>query len=160
MSVFMPGDQKPFFAGTYFPKGSFLQLLRAIWDRWETDRPALLESGETITAMLRRDIGIGPMREKSPADEAVAAFRKMFDRRYGGFGEAPKFRRLNNLMFLLQHATEMAEKTLRGMYQGGIFDHIGYGFSRYSTDGSGWVPHFGENALRQRAAGRCIFAGI
>ncbi|NCB51863.1 MAG: thioredoxin domain-containing protein [Clostridia bacterium] len=142
MSIFMTGGQKPFFAGTYYPKGYFLQLLGAIRDRWESDRPALLGSGDEITEMLKRDAGAACTKEKAPISEAVAAFRQMFDSRYGGFGAAPKFPAAHNLMFLLRTEPDMAEKTLRRMYKGGIFDHIGCGFSRYSTDRFWLVPHF------------------
>lgn len=142
MSIFMTGGQKPFFAGTYYPKSYLLQLLKAIRDRWESDRLALIQNGEDVTKALNGEAGAGGRRETAPAGEAVAAFRRMFDSRYGGFGEAPKFPSPHNLMFLLRTAPDLAEKTLRQMYLGGIFDHIDYGFSRYSTDRFWLVPHF------------------
>lgn len=141
-SIFMTAEQKPFFAGTYFPKDHFMRLLAAVTDKWAADRPALLNSGDEITAFLNKRSGADTAAVKPLIGEAVSAFRAAFDPEYGGFGTAPKFPAAHNLMFLRDAAPDMAEKTLRQMYLGGIFDHIGFGFSRYSTDRFWLVPHF------------------
>lgn len=142
-SIFMTSAQKPFYAGTYFPKSGFKQLLRAIIERWNGNRSKLTDAGNEITSMLSR-VTEQPKSEahNPPIDKAVAYFKRSFDREYGGFGQAPKFPTPHNLMLLIKKAPDLAEKTLVQMYKGGIFDHIGYGFSRYSTDRFWLVPHF------------------
>jgi len=157
MSVFMTPEQKPFYAGTYFPKTArrgmigFSQLLLAIEEKWRAERPTLLRSAEQIVEHFQPQ---APMEsgeaDESLIDTAAALFRQSFDSAYGGFGAAPKFPTPHNLLFLLDayqrsgdaQMLEMAEATLRQMYRGGLFDHIGYGFSRYSTDRFYLVPHF------------------
>lgn len=155
-SIFMTPDQKPFFAGTYFPRTSrygtvgFLQLLQMIAGKWRSDRRSLLESAENILAFLQEQEPAQGAADARLLDDAAAWFRQTFDTKYGGFGDAPKFPTPHNLLFLLTHAEKtgdealrtMAETTLRQMYRGGIFDHIGGGFSRYSTDRMFLVPHF------------------
>jgi uncharacterized protein YyaL (SSP411 family) len=141
-SIFMTPDQKPFFAGTYFPKDDFLRLLAAVADMWAADRQTLTRKGDEITAFLNKQSGAAGTAGNRLDGEAVAAFRSAFDPEFGGFGPAPKFPAAHNLMFLCHTAPEMADKTLRGMFAGGIFDHIGFGFSRYSTDRFWLVPHF------------------
>ena len=159
LTVVMTPEQKPFFAGTYLPKHSrygmngLVELLSGIAREWRDNRAQLLEAGETITGFLQSQDQGGPSpAEPSRAllEEGVEIFRRSFDRRWGGFGTAPKFPMPHNLVFLLRYAREfgdgeareMAERTLLQMYRGGIFDHIGGGFSRYSTDDQWLVPHF------------------
>jgi len=151
-SIFMTAGQKPFFAGTYFPKDAFLALLQNIVFLWQTDRAALLKNGDAVIGALQKSArsGDGPEPTESLIRRALSHFRATFDARYGGFGHAPKFPAAHNLMFLLAlhahdgdtEARAMAEKTLVSLYRGGIFDHIGGGFSRYSTDQRFLVPHF------------------
>ena len=155
-SVWMTWDQKPFFAGTYFPKtargGSpgLRELLMRIHQQWETNRAALLRSAETVTAFLREAHPAPAQADGALADKAADWYREHFDVAFGGFGPAPKFPAPHNLLFLLQRyekhgdreALCMAEITLERMYAGGLFDHIGYGFCRYSTDRAYLVPHF------------------
>ena len=159
LTIFMLPNQKPFFAGTYFPKRSrnqmpgLMNLLEAVKEKWETSREEILQSSESITNALKKET----MQKNSPDNftkelprQVTSSFLNNFDKEYGGFGMAPKFPSPHNLMYLLrvayydqdQEALEMVEKTLDSMYQGGIFDHIGYGFSRYSTDQKWLVPHF------------------
>ncbi len=141
-SIFMSADGKPFFAGTYYPKDYFIQLLEAIGKAWKDDRYSLQHDGDEIVkaiSSLDREFEEG---SGAPIDEAVKMFRDSFDSKNGGFGRAPKFPSPHNLMFLLRTAPELAEKTLQQMYRGGLFDHIGGGFSRYSTDNRFLVPHF------------------
>lgn len=156
MSIFMTPDKKPFFAGTYFPKNprfgtiGFLQLLSTIREKWSTEQDTLIHSAKTITALLQQETFSDGEIEESLLSTAVSEFKQSFDNKNGGFGFAPKFPTPHNLLFLLSYyrkskdkdALEMVETTLRQMYRGGLFDHIGYGFSRYSTDQFFLVPHF------------------
>ena len=158
LSVFLTPDRIPFYAGTYFPKHDrmgmpgFITLLGRIHKAWKNNRDDLLESGRKIVdAISRENEGMAA----APPDalilsDAFAHFKGDFDEIYGGFGHAPKFPAPHNLYFLLRYwhstrdgmALEMAEKTLDAMQRGGIYDHIGFGFSRYSTDKKWLVPHF------------------
>lgn len=156
LSIFMTPDQKPFYAGTYFPpKASrdmpgFTDVLTAIAEEWRHHRKELLSTAETVTQHLNQESQGIPPEEEQLIAHAVELFRDNFDTKHGGFGPAPKFPAPHNLMFLLEYsrlygekdALAMAEKTLLQLYKGGIFDHIGYGFSRYSTDRYFLVPHF------------------
>lgn len=161
LNVFLTPDRKPFFAGTYFPKDSrqgmigFRQLLSAISEKWADNRKELVRSADEIVEALARQESTGKRPERGTLDKrllnkAAEQFAATFDRQYGGFGTAPKFPTPHNLLFLLDqygktgkdHLLEMAEKTLEQMYRGGLFDHIGFGFSRYSTDREFLVPHF------------------
>jgi len=156
MSVFMDSEKRPFYAGTYFPKQDgvygvgFLSLLKRISGMWKNERDRLIQASNDIIAGLSE-----PNRQKTIDYEktirkAFAELCGRFDPVYGGFGGAPKFPSPHNLMFLLRYyyayqdpaALEMAEKTLRGMYRGGMYDHVGYGFCRYSTDKRWFAPHF------------------
>ena len=159
LTIFMFPDQKPFFAGTYYPKRSrynmpgILDLLEAVHEKWETEREELLRTSEGITSSLKehrnREVSEGQITEELFVNGAHSLISH-FDSQYGGFGRAPKFPTPHNLMFLLRSyyykredkALKVVEKTLNSMYKGGIFDHIGYGFSRYSTDSKWLVPHF------------------
>lgn len=141
-TLVLDAEGKPFFAGTYFPKAVLMNLLRRIGLLWQNDRESLLENGAQVTAALAGDEGFFGDAEEAPTREAVEQYRRGFDRQWGGFGPAPKFPAAHNLMFLLRTAPELAEKTLHAMYRGGIFDHVGGGFSRYSTDRYWLVPHF------------------
>ncbi len=169
-TIFLTPEQKPFFAGTYFPKKArygqigLKELLLVIHEKWETDRDELLQSAEEIISYLNRKnttINAKSMTSKeenvtsSGIEEqlittAVSLYKRTFDTKFGGFGDAPKFPTPHNLLFLMRYyeksrdkdAMKMVEKTLLQMYRGGMFDHIGGGFSRYSTDRYFLVPHF------------------
>lgn len=143
LSVFMSADEKPFYAGTYFPKQTFLKILGAVTEAWESNRASLERTAKRLTELIdaaAQENDESP--ETAPVEEAVESFRGQFDAAYGGFGGAPKFPMPHNLIFLLQKAPEIAGKTLVCMFRGGIFDHIGGGFCRYSTDRIWLVPHF------------------
>ena len=156
MTIFMTADQKPFFAGTYFPKTArygrigLQELLLTVLEKWRTDRRGLLESADQVVFALARETSLRRDVDAQLTDRAFKIYKSTFDDMFGGFGEAPKFPTPHNLLFLMRYyeksgkeeAMEMAEKTLLGMYQGGMFDHIGGGFSRYSTDRYFLVPHF------------------
>ena len=157
LTIMMTAEQKPFFAGTYFPKYSrygmpgLMELLAQVEKLWKTNRKKLLETGEKITEFLQREQLTelaAPTAEL--LEQGAAELLQRFDREWGGFGVAPKFPTPHNLLFLLRYGRETeneiilaaVEKTLEGMAQGGMFDHIGGGFSRYSTDEKWLVPHF------------------
>ena len=155
-SIFLSPEQKPFFAGTYFPKTArygqigFKELLLAVHRKWMEEKDALLKSADEMVSYLnRKDIAKGDMDEKL-IQTAFELYKRSFDEEYGGFGDAPKFPIPHNLLFLMQYyekgkdenAMKMVDKTLLQMYRGGIFDHIGGGFCRYSTDRLFLAPHF------------------
>ena len=155
-SIFMTADQKPFFAGTYFPKTSrggmigFKELLLAINEAWKNDRASLLEQSDKIINHLNHTDKADSNAEINLLHSAVSVYSKIYDEKYGGFGRAPKFPTPHNILFLLSYyerykkeeCLQMAENTLTKMYRGGMFDHIGFGFCRYSTDKQFLVPHF------------------
>lgn len=141
MSIFMTPDGRPFYAGTYFPKEQFIKLLLILNENWCQNKEHILGSVEQIVEALAADDAL-MASDEAPIEEAVNMFEKSMDREFGGFGKAPKFPTPHNLMFLLYAKPELAEKTLLQMYKGGIFDHIGYGFCRYSTDRFWMAPHF------------------
>ena len=155
-SIFMTGEQMPFFAGTYYPKHSrggmigMRELLTVLHEKWETDREELLERADVVMLHLEKEQRKGTKGDTRLPDKAVRMYQRAYDRINGGFGGAPKFPAPHNLLFLLsfyekyhdESCLNMAEHTLMQMYRGGIFDHIGGGFSRYSTDEYFLVPHF------------------
>lgn len=167
MSIFMTAQQKPFFAGTYFPPVSrqgilgFEELLLTIAKQWNGQTSKLLASADQIAAAVRQEQAaadyspgdpsqeLGKFAKRLPA-QAAQIFAQSFDAENGGFGDAPKFPLAHNLIFLLlyaklfddESAAQQALVTLRQLRKGGIFDQIGYGFSRYSTDARYLVPHF------------------
>ena len=160
-SIFMTADQKPFFAGTYFPnraRGRMIglrELLNLIHEKWDNERQILLDQAEKIVAHLKNGDEAGErLTEMTDGEDlirsAVGLYRRIYDRVHGGFGGAPKFPTPHNLLFLLTcyerqgdaSCLEMAEHTLLQMYRGGLFDHIGFGFCRYSTDERFLAPHF------------------
>lgn len=157
LTIVMTPEQQPFFAGTYFPKRSrygqpgLIELLTQISRLWRGDREQLLSLGDRIMSALKPDDQprhIEP--DKALLKRAYEIFHGSFDGQWGGFGAAPKFPAAHNLLFLLHYAQRMnepyavlmAEKTLKSMARGGIFDNISGGFSRYSTDGKWLIPHF------------------
>ena len=157
LTVFMTPDKKPFFAGTYFPKENrwqrpgLLTVLRQISNVWETSREKLIDIGDQMTrAIKEHPARLAGEPSEAVLDKAYGQLKASFDSVWGGFGRAPKFPSPHTLMFLLRfykkhsekQALKMVEKTLLGMFKGGLYDHIGSGFSRYSTDQKWLVPHF------------------
>ncbi|MBP1925581.1 uncharacterized protein YyaL (SSP411 family) [Sedimentibacter acidaminivorans] len=159
LTIIMTAEQKPFFAGTYFPKQSrygikgLLDILTIVTTKWKNNKDEILESSSNITDIIKKQENIRGEKfnlSKDIIETAKETFRKSFDKKYGGFGKSPKFPQPSNIMFLMKYyeleddekVLEIVEKTLDGMYRGGIFDHIGFGFSRYSTDDKWLVPHF------------------
>ncbi|MGI6604567.1 MAG: thioredoxin domain-containing protein [bacterium] len=158
LTIIMTPDKKPFFAGTYFPRDSrqgmtgLMEILAGIAKAWAEKKEDLVKSGEVITEVVNTHL-FSPTCGKVEAAVLDKAFRHLednFDPRYGGFGAAPKFPTPHNLSFLLRFyrtsgnitALQMVESTLDAMFRGGIYDHIGFGFTRYSTDRKWLVPHF------------------
>jgi uncharacterized protein YyaL (SSP411 family) len=159
LTIIMTPEQKPFWAGTYLPKHSqyghvgLLDLLGAVIEKWRSERETLIESGNEIIAALESHRQIKAKDVEPTKDlihNGVSLFRHIHDKKWGGFGQAPKFPTPHNLIFLLQYAyleknaavQDIVERTLEQMFKGGMFDHIGGGFSRYSTDEKWLVPHF------------------
>ena len=165
-NIFLTPEKKPFFAGTYFPKKDrwgvpgLMKLLPKVAEIWQNDRQKLLNNAEQITAMLA---GIDETRPsatltRDTLNKARNLLAESYDSEYGGFGQAPKFPSPHKLTFLLRRyhyeadaqALAMVERTLTQMRYGGIYDHIGFGFHRYSTDAQWLVPHF-EKMLYDQA---------
>ena len=159
LTIFMTPDKKPFYAATYIPKEpqyemiGLLDLLRQVKLQWQTDPLDMVRTGNQLAEIMKREFETSSDSAEVTKDLihlAVTQLIQSFDHDYGGFGNEPKFPTPHNLMFLLRHAKAeaddkslfMVENTLKHMYRGGIYDHIGYGFSRYSTDARWLVPHF------------------
>ncbi|HZM70116.1 MAG TPA: DUF255 domain-containing protein [Candidatus Cryosericum sp.] len=155
MSVFLTPEKKPFHAGTYYPKPRFRDLLIAIHDAWTNQRSKLLTAADELTSAIA-ELQTTPASvpaaglESDLLGAAVAAYRKSYDAKHGGFGRAPKFPPHAALSVLLRayqergdvEALSMVVATLLGMARGGIYDQVGGGFHRYSTDDAWQVPHF------------------
>ena len=168
LSIIMTADKKPFFAATYIPKrGSFgqagmMEIIPRIGELWRENRDELLRSADQILDHLKQ-AAVGPSPEDEALDESLLkrgydALASIYDPQNRGFGGAPKFPAPHNLLFLLRYwkrskdafALQMVEETLQAMSMGGVFDHLGGGFHRYSTD-AGWrIPHF-EKMLYDQA---------
>jgi len=159
LTIIMTPDQKPFYAATYLPKHGrmgmpgLMDILKAVAWAWKDNRQALIESGNKVLEVLQEQFKPYAREDDLTREDVHRAYKGLegsFDPVYGGFGPAPKFPIPHNLYFLMRYwkmtgerkALQMVEKTLDAMYRGGIFDHIGYGFSRYSTDDRWLVPHF------------------
>src|SRR5262245_14249803 len=159
MSVFLTPELKPFWGGTYFPpndrygRPGFKKILLALAEAWRTRREEIESSAGEITGHLQGVVRLEP--EPGPLEpgllrQVTNALVRIFDRVHGGFGTAPKFPHPMDLRLLLRvwrrftdgAALEMVRKTLEKMAMGGIYDHVGGGFARYSTDAQWLVPHF------------------
>ena len=171
MTMFLTPDLKPFYGGTYYPPedrrgmAGFPRVLTAIADSYKNRREEILSTADAITAELKktdRFVASNEMLTTEVLNQAFSALAGNFDQTHGGFGSAPKFPPSMALMFLLRHyrrtnspqALDMVEKTLQKMAGGGMYDHLGGGFARYSVDARWLVPHFEkmlyDNALLTR----------
>ncbi|KAA3599230.1 MAG: thioredoxin domain-containing protein [Candidatus Scalindua sp. AMX11] len=166
LTIFMTPDKKPFFAGTYIPKESrfgragLVELIPKINEVWQTRHDEILETADKITANLTQPSTgpTGPKLDETTLKTAYEQLSGRFDEQLGGFGTAPKFPTSQNFLFLLRYwqrtgddkALRMVERSLKSMRNGGIYDHIGFGFHRYSTDPHWLVPHF-EKMLYDQA---------
>jgi len=169
LNIIMTPDRKPFFAATYLPKNNrfgrigMLELIPKLADVWKNNREEILKSANGVTDALIRVTEATTGTEfaeldKSTLKKAFEQLSSRFDSDYGGFGEAPKFPVPHNIMYLLRYyrrsgdekALNMVTKTLNEMRKGGMYDHIGFGFHRYSTDSKWFLPHF-EKMLYDQA---------
>lgn len=166
LNIIMTPDQKPVLAMTYIPKTTrfqrtgMLELIPRIQDLWRDDPQKVLDSAEQVTTSLQNysAISAGEALEDSLLGSAYQGLSNQYDPVHGGFGSAPKFPTPHNLLYLLHYwlrsgdedALIMVEATLRAMRFGGIYDQLGYGFHRYSTDAEWFAPHF-EKMLYDQA---------
>lgn len=153
MTLLLTPEGQPFFAATYLPKAALARVLRQAAGLWERARTPLLDYARELTGHMRAAAdSIPPSRtpDRAVLERAVEMYAASYDNQWGGFGRAPKFPAAHSLLFLLKHSErtgdsrtlEMAERTLERMYQGGLFDHVGGGFCRYSVDEKWLIPHF------------------
>ncbi len=160
MTVFLTPDLKPFYGGTYYPpedrygRPGFPKVMNAVAEAFNEKNEQVLEQAEQITTQLSQISNLVDPHEHELTEElmnkAFQHYRSQFDAQYGGFGNAPKFPPSMGLPFLLRYwhhsgnanALEMVETTLQKMARGGIYDQLGGGFHRYSTDERWLVPHF------------------
>jgi hypothetical protein len=165
LTIMMTPDKKPFFAATYIPRETkygrvgLLEMIPEVQTLWRTRRAEVISTAGEITGMLKRPAA---NQTKEVGEETLhRAYRSLtmsYDKTFGGFGQAPKFPSPHHFFFLLRYwkrtgeaqALRMAEHTLQNMRRGGIYDHIGFGFHRYSTDARWVVPHF-EKMLYDQA---------
>ena len=174
LSAFLTPDGKPFYVGTYFPKTSrfgrpgFIDLTEQLAAKWASDPDIVSKAADQLTQALQDPAEMftpGPKPGEDALERGYRQLSRSYDSRYGGFGSAPKFPTPHNLNFLLRYhyrhqdpqALEMVERTLTAMRQGGIFDHLGLGFHRYSVDEKWLVPHF-EKMLYDQALLALAFA--
>jgi len=166
LTIILTPDKSPFFAGTYIPKESrfgmagLCELIPQITTLWNTQRERVTAYADQIAEVLRKGEEYPSPAEPDALilDAAYESLQLNFDSRFGGFGRAPKFPSPHTILFLLRYwkrkgvaaPLDMAEKTLQGMRRGGIYDHVGFGFHRYSTDSQWLVPHF-EKMLYDQA---------
>ncbi len=166
LSIIITPDKKPFFAATYIPReGRFgligmMELIPHIRELWATQRGEALSLSNKIATVLQQTSQDTPGEELDEAtlELTYEQLAKRFDGQHAGFSSAPKFPTPHNLLFLLRYwkrggneaALDMVEKTLQAMRRGGIYDHVGFGFHRYSTDSQWLVPHF-EKMLYDQA---------
>ncbi len=166
LTIIMTPDKRPFFAATYIPKNQrfnrpgMMELIPQIKNAWQNDRQRVLESAGKITDFLSQSTITKPglAIEDSVLQAATQQLSDSYDQKFGGFSERPKFPSAHNLMFLLRQYKRggdpkilgMVENTLQHMRKGGVYDHIGFGFHRYSTDPKWLVPHF-EKMLYDQA---------
>ena len=166
LTIIMTPDKKPFFTATYIPKQNnygrigMLELIPQVKDLWLNKRSEILQSSENITKHFsNRNISIpSKALDESILDLTFEHLGQLYDMTNGGFGTSPKFPTMHHIYFLLryykrnknEYALKMVEKTINTMRAGGIWDHIGFGFHRYSTDEKWTVPHF-EKMLYDQA---------
>jgi uncharacterized protein YyaL (SSP411 family) len=173
MTVFLTPDARPFYGGTYFPKTQFLQLLHAVDDVWRSRRDDVESNVDALMGALRRSSTLIPSTSlpgKQDLTTALTSLVSSFDTQWGGFGPAPKFPNAMNLELVMRmtnggdepEAPDMMEvitTTLDAMASGGIYDHLGGGFARYSVDDRWLVPHFEKMLYDQALLARLYVHG-
>jgi uncharacterized protein len=161
MTAFLTPAGEPFYGGTYFPKPQFLKLMEAIEDAWRNRRDELAKNATALREAISRTARLRPAGHvigEAQIEQAVGALAGTFDAEWGGFGAAPKFPSTMSLDLLLlwylrtaeDRAREIVTVSLDAMASGGMYDHIGGGFARYSVDRQWLVPHF-EKMLYDQA---------
>ena len=165
MSSFLTAEGKTFFGGTYYPKAQFLALLKQANKVWNEDRQGLIAQAENITAAVQHHLdqaqAAGSLSQNAPAMAAQQLLER-HDSKHGGFSPAPKFPNEANYLFLIDFALRNADQKLTGlirfdlqtMTRGGIYDQVGGGFHRYSTDNEWLVPHFEKMLYNQAQLAR------
>ena len=174
MTMFLTPERRPFYGGTYYPPvarhgmPSFTDVCRAVDDAWRTRRDELLGQADKLTAALDRTLTVTSDATagevgREVLDGATEALASQFDPQWGGFGRAPKFPHETGIELLLRASArgdrpqllDLAVTTLDAMASGGIYDHLGGGFARYSVDNRWLVPHFEKMLYNQALLGRC-----
>jgi hypothetical protein len=169
MSVWLTPDLEPFYGGTYFPPESrngltgFIPVLKRIAELWREERAGVVAQAGHLATDLRRQAeveGGTELPEAAVLDAALEQLRRNFDARWGGFGPAPKFPQQMAVELILARGAKedqpMALRTLDAMWEGGLYDHLGGGFARYSVDAQWLVPHF-EKMLYDNAQLVCCY---
>ena len=171
MTVFLTPDKRPFYGGTYYPREprqgmpAFVEVLEAIDEAWRERRNEVDDQAGRLTQALGQVADLVPTAssiDRGVLDVAVGSLRSQFDPQWGGFGHAPKFPQESSLELLLRSASqgnrpealETVTVTLDAMASGGIYDHLGGGFARYSVDAFWMVPHFEKMLYNQAMLGR------
>ena len=161
MTVVMTPDRQPFFGGTYFPPRSgvgrarkgFLEILQELSGKYQSDRNGVMADAQQLSMRLQQQAqpaAPGTVPNVYVLSRTATGLARSFDRQLGGFGRAPKFPQPSRVAFLMRYyrrtddpaALKMVTKTLRDMARGGMYDQLGGGFHRYSTDAKWLVPHF------------------
>ena len=158
MTILMTSEGKPFYAATYIPKESkqgrlgIKNLLLEIHRLWDTDRDKILSSADYAVKAVKETLSTKKegVLSSDVFKKGFLSLKEASDHVNGGFYSAPKFPVPHHLLYLLRYwnwekdldALDIVEKSLMGMYKGGIFDHLGFGFSRYAVDEKWLVPHF------------------
>ena len=156
LSVFLTPDKEPFFAGTYYPptgaygRPGLKDLIQLLFDQYQKEPKKVARVARQVAEVLQPRENAPEQLEEADAHSCFRQLQQTFDPKFGGFGSAPKFPTPHNLMYLLRYhrwtkndaALEMVTATLDAMADGGIYDHLGYGFCRYSTDRRWLIPHF------------------
>ncbi len=173
MSVWLTPDLEPFYAGTYFPPEprvgmvGFRSLLLRIAELWREQRGDLVAQGRNLATHLCRQAEVEAAQDLPGAElltTALAELRRDFDERWGGFGRAPKFPQSMAIELLFARGTEsdraMALRTLDAMWEGGMYDHLGGGFARYSVDEQWLIPHFEKMLYDNAQLANCYLTAL
>ncbi len=167
-NVFVTPNLKPFYAGTYFPAEAFTSLIGQIHEKWTQDQPSLKAQADRLAGAIiqikrqENDASSATFPGQQAVEALIGHYRNYYDNRLGGFYQAPKFPNEDALLFLLDAyrltnnsaALDMTRGTLEKMAEGGIHDHVGGGFHRYSTDAEWHIPHFEKMLYNQALLGR------
>lgn len=171
MTVFLDPEGRPLFGGTYYPRENFQKLLRAVDDAWRNRRGELTQNSTALLKAMRSSSELRPGNDVpglAMVNEVLPKLAQAFDTEWGGFGRAPKFPSAHHLELVLraymssrsEAAETVVRTTLDAMASGGMYDHIGGGFARYSTDREWLVPHFEKMLPDQALLARVYLHGF